>query len=220
MIGLWLRAGRRFACFLSCRVALSLGARSLSSCLRFGFSSIGSPCFSACLVGSRLSPPGPVLYSSPCSLSRAFPTACLLSAPPVSSVGFGCVVALCPTVPALSIAWRCRVIPSMRCLASPRRCRLFVSFPVSFPLRLILSVPPASRPLCSARLRSPFRLASSCPAPIVGLLVSPCLGLVSGLPSCGHRAVCPVPPFVPLCLSEDGAACCAVVSYRLGRLVA
>lgn len=219
MIGLWLRAGRRFACFLSCRVALSLGARSLSSCLRFGFSSIGSPCFSACLVGSRLSPPGPVLYSSPCSLSRAFPTACLLSAPRLIRRVRLCRRPLsdCPRL-VDSVAVPCHPIDAVPCF-SPS-VSAFRFFPRFFPL--------ASHPLCAPCVSS--SLLGSSPFPVPPCLVvsrpdcrSACfahLGLVSGLPSCGHRAVCPVPPFVPLCLSEDGAACCAVVSYRLGRLVA
>lgn len=62
-VDLRLRAGWRFACFSSCRVALSLSARSLSSCLMFGFSSRAS-FFPAYRVGSRWSSSGPVLVSS------------------------------------------------------------------------------------------------------------------------------------------------------------
>lgn len=82
------RTGGRFAAaggmavclLLSCRVALSLSARSLSSCLMFGSSSRAS--FFSCLPG-RVSVivVGSRPRFAPCSPSRAFPTACLLSAP-------------------------------------------------------------------------------------------------------------------------------------------
>ena len=78
--GLRLRARRRFACFSLCRAALSLGARSLSSCLRFWFSFPGSPCFPCLPSGLVCLRRGPSSLRPCVPLSRAFPTACLLSA--------------------------------------------------------------------------------------------------------------------------------------------
>ena len=95
---------------------------------------------------------------APCSLSRAFPTMSLLSVP-VSSVGFGRLVAPCPPVLSLAIAWG-RVIPSVRFLASPRRCRfsasrrscvsssLLGSFRVSPLVSVLLSFRPSPRLAC------------------------------------------------------------------------
>ena len=139
------RAGWRFACFLSYRIALSLGARSLSSCLRLGSSSSRASFFLLAWSGLDALSPGPVLASPRVPRPMRF-----LLRPcfrPVSSVGFGRLVAPCLIVLASAIAWG-RVIPSVRSLASLRRCRLSASCP---PLRLVLSLLGSSR----ASSRSP-----------------------------------------------------------------
>lgn len=100
VIGLRLRAERRFVCFLSCRVAHSACARSLSSCLLLGSSSRVS-FFPAFRVGSRSPASGPVRFAL-CFLVSCV-SYCVLAFRPVSSVGFGWLVALCPPVPS---PWR------------------------------------------------------------------------------------------------------------------
>lgn len=88
---------------------------------------IGSPCspfLSSGLVRLRRAP-SPVLASLrvPCPVRFLF-RSCFR---PISSVGFGRLFAPCSPVLSLAIAWRCRVISSMRCFASPRRRRLSAS---------------------------------------------------------------------------------------------
>lgn len=153
------RAGWRFACFLSYRIALSLGARSLSSCLRLGSSSSRASFFLLAWSGLDALSPGPVLASPRVPRPMRF-----LLRPcfrPVSSVGFGRLVAPCLIVLASAIAWG-RVIPSVRSLASLRRCRLSASCP-----------PPASRSLF-ARFVSCFVPLSRVVGP--GRSLPDCLG--------------------------------------------
>ena len=90
VIDLRLRAGRRFACFLSYRAAHSACARSLLSRLRFGFSSIGSPRFSDLLGRVSFACVGTRSPFAPCSPSRAFPASSLF--PPSPSHPSGSVV--------------------------------------------------------------------------------------------------------------------------------
>lgn len=178
--GLRLRAGRRFACVCSLFVSLSRLAL-VRYCLACG-SGFHSPARFASSVCRRVSfvcveprPRFAPVFSCPVRflLRPCFP-------PPVSSVGFGrLVVPAWLLVLTLTIAWRCRVIPSVWCLASPRRRR-----------------PSASRPLCSARLVPSSRRASSFLSTIVGLLASLVLvacGFVAVLPSCGLTPFRPSP---------------------------
>ena len=156
-IGLRLRAVWRFACFLSCRIAHSACARSLSSCLRLGSSS-RVLFFPAFRVGSRCLSSGPVLSSPPPSRVlrpvRSLLRLCFRSPPSHPSGSVASSSPACPSALSLAIAWRCRVIPSGCYLASPRRRRL------------------SAVPSLRGSSRSSFRFASSSPVPIVGLLAS------------------------------------------------
>lgn len=93
-VDLRLRAGCRFACFSSCRVALSLALVRYCLACGSGFHSPARLVFPICLVGSRSPASSPVL-----SLFPVFPVQCVsycvLASRPVLSVGFGLIVAPC-----------------------------------------------------------------------------------------------------------------------------
>ena len=180
------RDGGLLAFIVSCR---SLAERS------FAFVLPDVRVFLSCLVFSCL--PGRVSVVvvgsrprfAPCSPSRAFPTACLLSAH-VSSVWFGRFVAPCPLVLVLAIAGRCRVIPSVRFLASPPSASAF-------------------------RLSSPMRLVLSLSALLVSCLASPCLAV----PRPDRRSACFARFGLVAVLPLVRLSCC-LTSFRLSPRLA
>ena len=182
VIGLRLRAGRRFACFLSCRVAHSAYARSLSSCLLLGFSSRAS-FFPDFRVGSRSPVSGPVRFAL-CFLVPCVPCFVLAFAPhPVSSVWLGRLIVSClPVCPRLGDSvGPCHSIGAVACF-SPS-VSAFRLLPLRFVLWVLGSPPCPVSPCLSA-----LRHASL-----------PCL-LRSSRPSCGSRAVLPRFAFLPALL--------------------
>lgn len=142
---------------------------------------------------------------SPCAFSsRAFPASSLLSLPTPSHPS-GSVVSsspACQSALASAIAWA-RVIPSVRWLASHRRCRLSASCPC------------VSSSGCLARLRAPFRRASP---PSATLRCPACFAHLG--PRAALVLSCPVSPFSPPCLSSVGAMIEAAAVGGLDPLLA
>lgn len=134
-IDLRLRAGRRFACFLSFRVALSLALVRYCLACGSGFhhwlSLLPLP-----VIGSRslASCPVPRPRFAPCSLSRAFPVSFLLSPHLIRRVRSPLRPLLACPLLGNSVAMSRHLINAVLCFASSAS-----AFRFSSPLRLVLS---------------------------------------------------------------------------------
>lgn len=185
VIDLRVRAGRRFACFLSCRVALSL------TLVRFRL---------ACGSGFH----SPARFASP--VCRRVSFACLgarsLYPPPCSPV---------PCVSCFVLTFRSCLIRRVRSACRSLLSRSLIGDSMAVPCHPIGAVPcfassasafsllvvPASRPLCSARLV--FHSVVSCRplAPVVALLASPISVSCSLVSVSPLRPSCGLAPFRP-----------------------
>lgn len=181
------------AFIVSCR---SLAERS------FAFVLPDARVFLSCLVFSLFTGSGlGGRHWAPSSFRPVFPVPCVsycvLAFRPVSSVGFGWLVAPCPPVLALAIAWGC-VIPSVRSLASPRR-------------------PCVSSSLCFARLVPRFAVPRRSPSRSSVCLLRPSRSRAVSCRSC-HRAVLLRSALLPaLLVVGRGGLLCGPLSSRAAR---
>lgn len=178
------RDGGLLAFIVSCR---SLAERS------FAFVLPDVRVFLSCLVFFLLTGSGlGGRRRVPSSFRPVFPVPCVsycvLAFRPVSSVGSGWLVAPCPPVLVLAIAGRCRVIPSVRFLTSPRRRRLSAS-----------RRPCVSSSLCFARLVPRFAVPRRSPSRSSVCLLRSSRSRGGLAPRAALS--CLVPSFSPPCLS-------------------